>query len=97
MGLDNELRVSITADTEGLQGGLAEAQSEVTTSTDAMATSTLTLAQAQKAAADAAKQLAAAQEQLGAAAKQTTWAAKGAGAAGNEGKAKRGPETRTSR
>jgi hypothetical protein len=76
MGLDNELRVSITADTEGLQGGLAEAQSEITTSSDALASSTMTLAQAQKAAADAAKQLAAAQEQLGAAAKQGSAAAK---------------------
>jgi hypothetical protein len=82
MALDNELRVSITADTAGLQSGLTEAQSEVAASSDAIASSaqtaaasTTTLAQAQTAAAAAAKQLAAAQEQLGAAAKAGSAAA----------------------
>jgi hypothetical protein len=46
MGLDNELRVSITADTEGLQGGLAEAQSEVESSAGSLAAAQARLAAA---------------------------------------------------
>ena len=69
MGLDNELRVSITADTAGLAGGLSEAQSEVTATANSMA-------EAQQRAAVAARNLADAQKQLGASAEAGNAAAK---------------------